>query len=77
MRHSEETVEEMSIGIDFGTSFFRVAAFVDGKMELLTDKSGEFSIPNFLSFAQSQLYVGCGAKNQILRNPQNTVYHYK
>ncbi|KAI3807868.1 hypothetical protein L1987_23804 [Smallanthus sonchifolius] len=67
------------IGIDLGTTYSCVAAWFDqhNRVEILSNEQGNTITPSCVAFTDTDLLVGEGAKNQITRNPANTVYDVK
>jgi heat shock protein 1/8 len=62
-----------AIGIDFGTTYSRVAIFQNGRVEIITDGSGNRCIPSLVAFTDSETLVGERAHNQFARNAANTI----
>ncbi|XP_077967112.1 heat shock 70 kDa protein homolog isoform X2 [Styela clava] len=66
-----------SIGIDFGTSFCCVAACIDGKVEVISDKLDNRLTPSYVAFTEDERLFGDAAQNQAPVNLKNTVYQIK
>nr|GEW46333.1 heat shock cognate 70 kDa protein-like [Tanacetum cinerariifolium] len=68
-----------AIGIDLGTTYSCVAAWFDqhNRVEILPNEQGNNTTPSCVACNDSELLVGEGAKNQITRNPTNTVFDVK
>ena len=66
----------IAIGIDLGTTYSCVAAWFDqhNRVEIIPNEQGNKITPSCLAFNDSQVLVGEGAKNQIHRNPTNTIF---
>jgi molecular chaperone DnaK len=85
--HSEEShyckadvkTSRKIIGIDFGTTFSRVAVFQDGKPKIIPNTEGHQSTPSVVAIDQKTgaVLVGSAAKCQLITNPENTVYSIK
>ncbi|PIR22591.1 MAG: molecular chaperone DnaK [Deltaproteobacteria bacterium CG11_big_fil_rev_8_21_14_0_20_45_16] len=66
------------VGIDFGTSNSAVAAFIDGKNQVIPDESGNRLTASIVSFGKNdQILVGADARTQGLKNPSRTVHSIK
>ncbi|KAI3807856.1 hypothetical protein L1987_23792 [Smallanthus sonchifolius] len=67
------------IGIDLGTTYSCVAAWFDqhNRVEILSNEQGNNITPSCVASNDTELLVGEGAKNQITRNPTNTVFDVK
>uniref|UniRef100_A0A6C0BLX0 Uncharacterized protein n=1 Tax=viral metagenome TaxID=1070528 RepID=A0A6C0BLX0_9ZZZZ len=65
------------IGIDLGTTYSCVAVWKNGHVEIIPNDMGGTSTPSYVSFTECERYVGQLAKDQAVRNPQNTVYDIK
>ncbi|XP_071692057.1 heat shock 70 kDa protein 3-like [Rutidosis leptorrhynchoides] len=72
-------VKPIAIGIDLGTTYSCVAAWFDQheRVEIFCNEQGNKTTPSCIACTESELLVGEGAKNQITRNPTNTVYDVK
>ncbi|MFS7976932.1 putative Heat shock protein 70 family [Helianthus anomalus] len=72
-----QKVKGAAIGIDLGTTYSCAAVWLDRKnrVEVIPNEQGNNTTPSFVAFNDTDLLVGEGAKNQIARNPTNTVYH--
>lgn len=64
------------LGVDCGTSLSVVAAWINGKVEIIANNQGNRLTPSFVSFGEEQL-VGDAAKNQIGTNTTNTIFNAK
>ncbi|KAL9993285.1 putative Heat shock protein 70 family [Helianthus debilis subsp. tardiflorus] len=71
-----QKVKGAAIGIDLGTTYSCAAVWFDKKkrVEVIPNEQGNSITPSFVAFNDSELLVGEGAKNQIARNPTNTVF---
>jgi molecular chaperone DnaK len=69
-------VSELIVGIDLGTTNSEVAAFVDGKVEVLGP--GSKMLPSCVGFTPAgELLIGQPAKNQQLLYPERTIRSIK
>ncbi|GKA75079.1 heat shock cognate 70 kDa protein-like protein [Tanacetum coccineum] len=66
----------IAIGIDLGTTYSCVAAWFDqhNRVEIIPNEQGNRITPSCVAFNDSEVLVGDGAKNQIHRNPTNTIF---
>ncbi|GKB09540.1 heat shock cognate 70 kDa protein-like protein [Tanacetum coccineum] len=72
-------IQETAIGIDLGTTYSCVAAWIDqqNRVEIIPNEQGNKITPSCVACNKTEFLVGEGAKNQITRNPTNTVYDVK
>ncbi|CAH1432922.1 unnamed protein product [Lactuca virosa] len=68
---------ELAIGIDLGTTNSCVAVWKHNRIEIITNDQGNRTTPSCVAFTDSQCLVGDGAKNQIAKNPANTIFNAK
>ena len=66
-----------AIGIDLGTSNSCVAVFQHGRVEIIPNDQGNKVTPSCVAFTDSGRLIGDPAKNQVTRNPTNTIFHSK
>ncbi|MBI4977337.1 MAG: molecular chaperone DnaK [Spirochaetes bacterium] len=66
------------IGIDLGTTNSCVAVMEAGKPVVITNSEGARTTPSIVGFtSKGEKLVGQPAKNQMITNPENTVYSIK
>jgi heat shock 70kDa protein 1/2/6/8 len=65
------------IGIDLGTSYCRIGVWKNDRVEIIPDEQGNLATPSYVAFTDSEILVGEPAKNQIARNPENTIFDSK
>ncbi|KAJ9542363.1 hypothetical protein OSB04_028869 [Centaurea solstitialis] len=71
--------KRVAVGIDLGTTYSCVAAWFDkhNRVEIIPNEQGNNITPSCVASNGTQLFVGEAAKNQIYRNPKNTVFDVK
>ena len=65
------------IGIDLGTSKICVSVYRNGKLEIIPSDLGEQSTPSYITFTNSKIFIGSSAKNQMKKNPTNSLFDLK
>ncbi|MEK6793685.1 MAG: molecular chaperone DnaK [Spirochaetota bacterium] len=66
------------IGIDLGTTNSCVAVMEAGKPVVITNSEGARTTPSIVAFtSKGEKLVGQPAKNQMITNPENTIYSIK
>lgn len=66
-----------TVGIDLGTTYSCVAAWNNGKIEIVPNDQGGRTTPSWVAFTKDGSYVGDAAKNQVAMNPENTIFDAK
>ena len=69
--------ENLSIGIDLGTTYSCVAIWRNNKIDIIPNDIGGRTTPSVVSFSNKDRLIGEAAKNQITKNYANTVYDAK
>ena len=65
------------IGIDLGTTISCVAVMEGNEPVVITNSEGDRTTPSVVGFTENDRLVGKPAKNQMVTNPENTVYSIK
>ena len=65
------------IGIDFGTSKCCIGAFINEKVEIISNDFGEKFTPSYITFTETDIIIGNSAKDQISRYPTTTIFNIK
>jgi L1 cell adhesion molecule like protein len=65
------------LGIDLGTTNCCCAVYINDKIEIIPNASGNRTTPSYISFYENEKLVGESAKNVVSSNSQNTVFDIK
>ncbi|MGL4563549.1 MAG: molecular chaperone DnaK [Brevinema sp.] len=66
------------IGIDLGTTNSVVSVIENGKPVVIANQEGARTMPSIVAFTEKgDVLVGAPAKNQMVTNPENTIYSAK
>lgn len=69
--------EDVSVGIDLGTTFSCIGVWRNGKVEIVPDENGSYIMPSMVGFKGEERLVGMGAFNKAAANAKNTVFDAK
>ena len=68
--------EGHAIGIDLGTKYSCVGVWKhdNDNVDIIVNDQGNRTTPSCVAFTDTELLVGEAAYNQVIRNPENTVF---
>jgi L1 cell adhesion molecule like protein len=70
-------MSRIAIGIDLGTTYSYLAVFEHGKVQMIPNEEDNRMTPSYVTFTNTQRFVGEKAKNHAIIDPNNTIYDAK
>ena len=67
------TERQVGVGIDLGTTNSLIAHFDGNDLNVLTDDTGQASLPSVVYYGDSQTLVGADAERYASAEPGNTI----
>ena len=69
--------QELAIGFDLGSTYSCVGVRRNDGVEIIANDQGSRTTPSYVGFTDSDHLIGDADKNQVARNPENTVFDAK
>ncbi|TDL17456.1 heat shock protein 70 [Rickenella mellea] len=76
-RCQDDSTTSWAVGIDLGTTYSCIGVYRGNNVEIISNECGYRTTPSCVAFSDNGILVGYPARNQIARNPSNTIFAAK